>query len=136
MYGKLIEGKLIEAPAILEIDKNIVFNPSDVLLRENGYKLVVYNAPIEEEDGYYAEEYWVEEGDKIVQKWKLSILSPVDSARNIYVWDVWQGRHLNKGDYCIIDGRTFVVKVAHDAAWNKRPITGVNWEDYFEEVGG
>ena len=71
MYGKLVDDELIIAPRMVQIEHNVIFNPSEEVLEQVGYKLLVFNEQIEEEDGLIAESYWEEENKYIVQKWRL-----------------------------------------------------------------
>lgn len=49
-------------------------------------------------------------------------------------WDIWNGRHITRSELCSVDGRLFSALQDHDAAWNKRPLTGALWTEYWEEV--
>lgn len=130
MYGKIIDGKLEVARKVVKLNEQVIFNPSEEILKELGYK-PVYIEPVNVESGYGVEPYWEEEKENIVQKW---IIKPFLRDSDVPVWDVWQGKRFEVGDECIVEGRVFRSKVSHAAAWNKRPLTGIDWEDYFEEV--
>jgi len=130
MYGKIINGRLEVAKKVIRVGGRAVFNPCEELLEEAGYK-PVYIESVNIEDGYCAEPYWEENDTSITQKW---IIKPLLQNSGRSTWDVWQGKRFDVGDECVVEGRIFRVKVAHSAAWNKRPITGIDWRDYFEEV--
>lgn len=49
-------------------------------------------------------------------------------------WDIWNGRHITAGECCSVEGRLFSALQDHEAAWNKRPLTGALWTEYWEEV--
>lgn len=129
-YGKLVDGEFISAPKFVKVGDRVVFNPGSDILEEKGYQPVLYTDAPKVENGYYVESYWIEDERGIVQAWRSRVL---EKENSIPVWDVWQGKHFNEGDKCIIEGRVFRAKVSHDAAWNKRPLTGISWKDYFEE---
>ncbi len=131
-YAKFINGNIQYAPRKLVFEDVTVYNPAPEQLAAAGYKPVRFTAPPEEPEGYYAEAYWTETAEAITQEWRLVELPPEEPEAP--VWDVWQGRHFVIGDRCRVDDRTFRAYVEHDAAWNKRPITGANWEDYWVEV--
>lgn len=131
-FAKLINGIVEYAPRKLVFEEVTVYNPSPEQLAAAGYKPVEFTDPPEEPEGYYAEAYWTETDEAIVQTWSLEELPPEEPEAP--VWDVWQGRHFVTGDRCRVDDRTFRAYVEHDAAWNKRPITGANWTEYWEEV--
>lgn len=132
MYAILEEGVFRPAPRKLKTEEATIYNPTPEQLSAAGYKPVTYTDPPEEPEGYYAEAYWTETEEAIVQAWRLEELPP-EEPEDI-VWDVWQGRHITAGTVCRVDERRFQATVDHDAAWNKRPLTGANWEDYWEEI--
>lgn len=131
-YGTLTNNTLTPAPRRITLDGWQILNPTPEQLAAAGYKPVVYTDTPEAPEGYYAESYWTETAEAIVQAWRLEELPPEEPEAP--VWDVWQGRHFVIGDRCRVDERTFRAYVEHDAAWNKRPITGANWTEYWEEV--
>lgn len=132
MYAILENGVLCPAPRKLEGEDVVIYNPTPEQLTAAGYKPVTYTDPPEEPEGYYAEAYWTETEEAIVQAWRLAELPP-EEPEDI-IWDVWQGRHFYVDDVCRVDDRRFRACVEHDAAWNKRPLTGANWTDYWEEI--
>lgn len=132
MYAKLIDNIFIPAPRKLKYPDAVVYNPTPEQLAAAGFKPVTYTDPPEEPEGYYAEAYWTETEEAIVQAWRLAELPP-EEPEDI-IWDVWQGRHFYVDDVCRVDDRRFRACVEHDAAWNKRPLTGANWTDYWEEI--
>ena len=132
MYGTLINGNLTLAPRRITLDGWTVINPSDEQYAAAGYLPVTYtDAPVAPE-GFYPVSAWEEQEGAIVQAWRLEELTP-EEPEDI-VWDVWQGRHITAGTVCRVGERRFTATVDHDAAWNKRPLTGANWEEYWEEI--
>lgn len=131
-YGTLTNDNLSPAPLRIVLDGWQILNPTPEQLAAAGYKPVVYTDTPVAPEGYYAEAYWTEKEEAIVQAWRLEELPP-EEPEDI-VWDVWQGRHITAGTVCRVDERRFHATVDHDAAWNKRPLTGANWEDYWEEI--
>lgn len=71
MYGKIVENELIMAPSIVEVGNKLVFNPSEELLIELGFREVAFTNPNESVNGKYIESYWEEEDNQIVQKWRV-----------------------------------------------------------------
>ena len=71
IYGKLINNILTFAPHRLIIDGCVVFNPTDAQYEAAGYSPVIYAPKPEARDGYYAESHWEEQGDSIVEVWKV-----------------------------------------------------------------
>lgn len=133
-YGKIVDGEFVEAPKVIKTEEATIFNPPEELLREHGYMELRINELPEDVDGYIWSPSWNEEDGYIIQNWILEPLTLIDPAPSAPVWDVWQGKHFNEGDMCIVEGRTFKAKVAHDATWSRRPVTGINWKDFFQEV--
>ena len=81
MYGKLINGYLNEAPKHLDTPDFHVYNPSDELYAEHGYKPVTFTDEPEAPQGYYYESGWTENEDEIIQTWTLTELpDAVDEA--------------------------------------------------------
>lgn len=71
MYAKLQYGFLRSAPKTIVLDGKTINNPLPEELEQLGYKQVVYtDMPTEVTEGKHWESGW-EEGDKIVQTWKL-----------------------------------------------------------------
>lgn len=59
MFGKLIDGNLIEAPKMLHAENTIIYNPPAKMYREHGWKEVIANED-EPPEGYYFVDSWVE----------------------------------------------------------------------------
>ena len=71
MYAKLQNGFLRSAPKTITLDGKTINNPLPEELERLGYKYVLYtDMPTEVTEGKHWESGW-EEGDKIVQTWKL-----------------------------------------------------------------
>lgn len=74
--AKLENGVLKYAPKCLIINGSKVWNASDADYIEHGwYPVIRTDAPVTE-DGYYAEAYYEQEGDQIVQKWEIKVAEP------------------------------------------------------------
>lgn len=71
MYGKLENNNLIYAPNYFVIDGNKIINPNDEIYLEQGYLPIEYTQIPEAENGYYAIYRWVEDNNKITQKWNV-----------------------------------------------------------------
>lgn len=81
-YGKLVDGFLSYPPKNLALpDGRTVSNPRedtmgdtgysfDEVMKYNGFKPLVKTDEPEAEEGFYFVSKWVEEKDKIVQKWE------------------------------------------------------------------
>lgn len=81
MYGRLIDGVLINAPKKLEINGSWVWNaPAEEYLLQ-GWKPVQFTDAPEAPEGYYYRSEWTEEDAEIVQTWVLEKLpDEVDDA--------------------------------------------------------
>jgi hypothetical protein len=67
MFGKIVNGVFIYAPKIL----NGKINPSEATLREAGFLPVVFSEAPKVEDGFVLDCKWVQEPDRITQKWQV-----------------------------------------------------------------
>lgn len=81
ILGKLIDGVLYSAPRKIIIDGKTIFNPSETLLKEQGYKDVeTTEAPAVSTQTQQAIPSWTEQGGKIVQTWELKPAQPDPTA--------------------------------------------------------
>ena len=81
MLAKLIGGAISYAPRKIIVDGKTIFNPTDTLLREQGYKDVeTYEAPTVSTQTQQAVSSWQEQEDKIVQSWELKPAQPDPTA--------------------------------------------------------
>lgn len=81
ILAKLKNGVLSYAPRKIVIDGRTVFNPSDILLKEQGYKDVeTSEAPTVSTQTQQAVPAWQEQEDKIVQSWELKPAQPDPSS--------------------------------------------------------
>lgn len=77
MLAKLIDGAISYAPRKIIIDGKTIFNPTDILLKEQGYKDVeTSEAPAVSTQTQQAVSSWQEQEDKIVQTWELKPAQP------------------------------------------------------------
>lgn len=76
MYARLTEGILTYAPKSLIINDAKVWNASEAEYIAQGWFPVIRTDAPETEDGYYAEPYWEQNGDQIVQKWEIKVAEP------------------------------------------------------------
>lgn len=77
MLAKLIDGAISYAPRKIIIDGKTIFNPTDTLLKEQGYKDVeTAEAPTVPAQTQQAVSSWQEQEDKIVQTWELKPAQP------------------------------------------------------------
>lgn len=71
MYAKLIEGRLVSAPAMIRTELGDVYHPTPDILTEAGYKPVIgepYPETDEESPVVYEERFTVTENE-IVRSW-------------------------------------------------------------------
>lgn len=71
MYGKLIDGVLINAPLRLSVNGRVYYNPTNEKYEQAGYKKIVetpYPELAEGEEKYYVSSYQEQNG-KIVKVW-------------------------------------------------------------------
>lgn len=81
ILGKLVNGALSYAPKKIIIDGKTIFNPSETLLKEQGYKDVeTTEAPTVSTQTQQAVPSWTEQEDKIVQSWELKPAQPDPTA--------------------------------------------------------
>ena len=77
ILGKLVDGALSYAPRKIIIDGKTIFNPTDTLLKEQGYKDVeTAEAPAVSTQTQQAVPSWTEQENKIVQTWELKPAQP------------------------------------------------------------
>ena len=77
MLAKLINGALSYAPKKIIADGKTTFNPTDTLLKEQGYKDVeTAEAPAVSTQTQQAVPIWTEQEDKIVQSWGVKPAQP------------------------------------------------------------
>ena len=70
-YAKLIDGAIVYAPRRLPVGDAVVFNPTEAMLTDAGYKPVVYTEAPAVEPGYIAVPGWEETDEAIVQTWAV-----------------------------------------------------------------
>lgn len=81
MLGKLVDGALSYAPRKIIIDGKTIFNPTDTLLKEQGYKDVeTTESPTVSTQTQQAVSSWQEQEDKIVQSWDVVPVQPDPTA--------------------------------------------------------
>lgn len=77
MLAKLIDGAISYAPRKIIVDGKTIFNPTDTLLKDRGYKDVeTAEAPAVSTQTQQAVPSWQEQEDKIVQTWELKPAQP------------------------------------------------------------
>ena len=81
MLAKLIDGAISYAPRKIIVDRKTIFNPTDTLLKEQGYKDVETSEALEvSTQTQQAVPSWQEQDDKIVQTWELKPAQPEPAA--------------------------------------------------------
>lgn len=82
MYAKLINGKLQIAPNPLIVDDMTIANPTEEMLIQQGYMLVVETVkPYDSSDYYYKDKYVVTD-NKIIQSWeKVYFITNLDEIK-------------------------------------------------------
>lgn len=70
-YAKLIDDNIYYAPRKVNYEDKIIYNPTDDIILELGYKEVEYTDQPIVEEGYIAVEGWEELEDKIKQIWTI-----------------------------------------------------------------
>ena len=77
ILGKLVNGAISYAPKKIIIDGKTIYNPTDTLLKEQGYKDVeTSEAPVVSTQTQQAVSGWTEQEDKIVQSWEVKPAQP------------------------------------------------------------
>ena len=81
ILGKLVNGALSYAPRKIIVDGKTIFNPSEDILKAQGYKDVeTSEAPAVSTQTQQAVSSWQEQGNKIVQSWELKPARPDPTA--------------------------------------------------------
>ena len=81
ILGKLVNGAISYAPKKIIVDGKTIFNPSETLLKEQGYKDVeTSSAPAVSTQTQQAVPGWTEQEDKIAQTWELKPAQPDPAA--------------------------------------------------------
>lgn len=81
ILGKLIGGVLYSAPRKIIVDGKTIFNPTEDILKEQGYKDVeTAEAPEISTQTQQAVPSWTEQENKIVQTWELKPAQPDPAA--------------------------------------------------------
>lgn len=81
MLAKLINGALRYAPRKIMVDGKTIFNPSEDILKTQGYKDVeTTEAPTVSTQTQQAVPSWTEQENKIVQTWELKPAQPDPAA--------------------------------------------------------
>lgn len=75
-YAKLENDILTYAPKSLIINDAKVWNASEAEYIAQGWFPIIRTDAPETEEGYYAEPYWEQLGDQIVQKWEIKVAEP------------------------------------------------------------
>lgn len=68
-YGKIIGGKMVEAPNVLNKDGKQYINPPEELYLEYNYLPLEYSTIPDVVKGYHLVQSWTNMGDKLIQKW-------------------------------------------------------------------
>ena len=77
MLAKLTDGVLSYAPRKIIVDGKTIFNPSEDMLKEQGYKDVeTSEAPAVSTQTQQAVPSWTEQEDKIIQAWEVKPAQP------------------------------------------------------------
>ena len=150
MLGKLVNGALSYAPKKIIVDGKTIFNPTDEVLKEQGYKdIETSEAPEVHTQTQQAVPTWQEQENKIVQSWEVKPAQPDASValqeiqtqavlaqiaesedktlgiKCMALFPVWE-----RGNYVVGDARTdpdtgypYECIVAHDSITN----TGDDW---------
>lgn len=82
MYGKIIDNRLQIAPNPLITNDKIIANPTEEMLIQQGYMLVVETVkPYDSSDYYYKDKYVVTD-NKIIQSWeKVYFITNLDEIK-------------------------------------------------------
>ena len=81
MLAKLINGALSYAPKKIIVDGKTIFNPSEAILKEQGYKEIeTSEAPAVPTQTQQTVPSWVEQENKIVQSWEINPAQPDPTA--------------------------------------------------------
>ena len=70
-YAKLIDGQIQFVSRKLAVGEYVVYNPTQEMFTEAGYKPISYTESLEVEPGYIAVSGWTETDEAIVQTWTI-----------------------------------------------------------------
>lgn len=77
MLAKLIDGAISYAPRKIMVDGKTIFNPSEDILKAQGYKdVVMVDMPDDAPEGKVYVSGWMDAGDTIQQMWTLVDAAP------------------------------------------------------------
>ena len=125
MYAILENGVFRPAPRKLKTEEATIYNPTPEQLSAAGYKPVTYTDPPEEPDGYYAEAYWTETEEAIVQAWRFEEIPPEEAPTE--AWDIEQSELIPTGRVITVRGTSYECIQEHTAAWSRRPPNAEYW---------
>lgn len=80
-YGKLIGGKLIEAPNVLNKNGKQYINPPEELYIEYGYLPLEYTTIPNLKEGYHLVQSWINISDRLKQIWNYEADEKVDNSK-------------------------------------------------------
>lgn len=69
IYCKLIEGQLIFAPHKIQVENNIIHNPTEEQLKLQGWKQLIITMPPEIKKEECLEKTYMDIGEYILQDW-------------------------------------------------------------------
>ena len=136
MLGKIVDGELFCAPKRILIDGKIIFNPSEEILRMQGYKYVENTeAPAVYTKTQKTVATWTEQEDKIVRVWEIKPSHPdptialQEAQKNIVLELVAESEDKTLGIKCMALFPTYVQDKQHTAGdVETHPETGYPWE--------
>lgn len=68
-YGKLVNSKIQLVPGSIKYQDHMYLNPTEEILKAEGYKPVILVAPPAVPTGYHLVESWTETTNVITQVW-------------------------------------------------------------------
>lgn len=107
ILGKLVNGAISYAPKKIIVDGKTIFNPSETLLKEQGYKdIIMTEMPDDAPEGKLYVSGWVDVGEEIQQTWKLVDAPPKSKEELVMELTV---RQINTMDLSDDDALYFAV---------------------------
>ena len=90
-YAKLTNGIIELSPKLITYNDEKIINPPEVILRELGYKELIYVPMPQPIEGYYWESKWVEDETTITQVWDKKELPTPEQSPQDYLYQLLFG---------------------------------------------
>ena len=83
--GKLVDGELIYAPSHITVGDFVVYNPTESMLKEQGYKEIVETEAVEFDPHYHYTMTYVDKGEYIEVVWVTELASDLTDTEALCI---------------------------------------------------